>query len=357
MGMYYNRDLRKTAHETRRDETGQVALGMGRGAGTVGFPDMRRGEVAIAITTVLARASWSETPGFGGSMIEFRTQDLACAHARGQLAWDRELERQGLVRMLGDAPSLAAHLGAWQADPVGTPLGLVLSMEGADPVVEPSELDGWWADGLRILSLAHYQQSAYAYGTGSDGPLTPWGRDLLERMERRGVVLDVTHLCDRSFAEAMDRFGGNVVATHSNSRALCPGERQFADDQLRALIERDAVIGVVVNAWMLQPGFVPGESTNEGCHFSMLADHIDHICHLAGDAEHVGIGSDLDGGYGLEECPHDFDTIADLQRLPDILSQRGYTDGQTAGIMHGNWIRRLSETLPATAETAKRSPA
>jgi membrane dipeptidase len=162
-------------------------------------------------------------------------------------------------------------------------------------------------------------------------------------MEHVGMLLDVTHLADESFWEALDAFGGRVLASHQNCRALVPGDRQFTDEQLRAVIERDGVIGAALDAWMLQPGWVRGETTNVSLTLEAVADHIDHVCQLAGNARHAAIGSDLDGGYGTEQCPRDLDTIADLQRIPDLLCARGYQAPDIAAIMHGNWLRFFEE--------------
>ena len=74
-----------------------------------------------------------------------------------------------------------------------------------------------------------------------------------------------------------------------------------------------------------------------------IIEHIDHICQLAGNTRHVGIGSDLDGGYGREQCPYDMESIADLQKLTTLLADRGYSQEDIEAIMHGNWIRRLNE--------------
>jgi membrane dipeptidase len=137
-----------------------------------------------------------------------------------------------------------------------------------------------------------------------------------------------------------------VLASHNNCRALVPHQRQFSDEQLRAIIERDGVVGTAFDVWMLEPGFIKGQSTNAGIGMARAADHIDHICQLAGNARHAAIGSDLDGLFGLEQCPCDFDTIADLQRLGDILRERGYGEDDLAGIMHGNWLRMLRRVLP-----------
>jgi membrane dipeptidase len=158
-------------------------------------------------------------------------------------------------------------------------------------------------------------------------------------MEQVGMVLDVTHLTDESFWQAVEQFKGSVLASHNNCRALVPGERQFADEQIRYLIERDSVIGIALDSWMLHPAYVPGEISNLLVSLEAAVDHIDHICQLAGDARHAAIGSDLDGGYGTEQCPHDLDTIADLQKIPGLLRKRGYAEADIEAVMHGNWLR------------------
>jgi len=165
-------------------------------------------------------------------------------------------------------------------------------------------------------------------------------------MERLSIILDVTHLCDDSFRDALDHFRGRVWASHSNCRSLVPDDRQFSDEQIRELIARDAVIGVAFDAWMLVPGWVRGKTTPDraGVTLETVVDHIDHICQIAGNARHCGIGSDLDGAFGREQCPSDVQTIADLSRLPDVLAARGYSAQDIEGIAHGNFVRFLRET-------------
>ena len=162
-------------------------------------------------------------------------------------------------------------------------------------------------------------------------------------MERLNIILDVTHLSDESFRDALDHFGGAVWASHSNCRSLVPHQRQFADEQIRELVARDAVIGVAFDAWMLVPGWVRRESTPEraGVTLETVLDHIDRICQIAGNAHHCGIGTDLDGAFGREQCPSDVHTIADLARIPALLAQRGYTGADIEAIAHGNFIRLL----------------
>jgi membrane dipeptidase len=214
-------------------------------------------------------------------------------------------------------------------------------MEGADRVLAPDQIAEWWNAGLRIIGPAHYGVSPYAHGTGTEGGLFPQGPALLKEMESVGMILDVTHLSDQCFDEALDVYGGPVLASHHNCRALVPNQRQLTDDQIKRLISRGAVIGTALDAWMLSPGWVRGSTTpaDAGVKLATMIDHIERVCHLAGNARHAAIGSDLDGGFGREQSPADLDTIADLQRLPVLLRQRGYDDEAIRGIMHGNWVR------------------
>jgi membrane dipeptidase len=173
----------------------------------------------------------------------------------------------------------------------------------------------------------------------------PRGHELLREMERLNIVLDVTHLCDDSFRDALDHFNGPVWASHSNARTLVPHNRQFADDQIRELVARGAIIGAAFDAWMLFPGWERGKTTPEsaGVTLETVVDHIDHICQIAGNARHCAIGSDLDGAFGREQCPSDIQTIADLAKLPAILARRGYAADDVALIAHGNVIRFLRD--------------
>jgi membrane dipeptidase len=263
------------------------------------------------------------------------------------LAYYRVLEAQGKVRILTDWPGLEHHFSAWRARGAAEPLGLVLSMEGADPIVWPEQIVSWWNDGLRVLGLSHYGISAYAHGTGTEGGLTERGRALLREMDAVGMVLDVTHLSEPAFWQALDGFQGQVLASHNNCRALVPGDRQFSDEQVRAILERDGVIGVALDAWMLYPGWIKGETSNTVVSMDAVVDQIDHICQVAGNTRHAGIGSDLDGGYGTEQCPNDLDTIADLQKIPHLLAQRGYGSDDIKAVMHGNWLRFFQQAWSA----------
>jgi membrane dipeptidase len=334
----WNRDLRRAVPEVRAAEAGMTDRG--RQTNTVCFPEMRRGEVAICLATLLARCNPT-----GRSNLDYRTQEIAYAVAQGQLAYYRALAADGVCRLIGDLDGLRRSFAEWKSGEAAAPFGFIVSMEGADPILSPSHVGRWWDDGLRAVGLAHYGPSAYAHGTGCTGGLTAKGRELLRAMEERGMILDLTHLADESFWEALSVFHGVVLASHNNCRALVPGDRQYSDDQVRAIVQRDGVIGTVFDAWMLVPEWKiinPNTATLE-----MAVDQMDHICQLAGNARHVAIGSDLDGGYGTEQSPIDLDTIADLQKIPDILRRRGYAEAEIEGIFHGNWMRLFERAWAA----------
>jgi membrane dipeptidase len=329
----YNRDLTKSIAEIRKSEA--VSKEKGRGTNTVSFPEMRKGEVAFCLATVFARAT-----ALGEPLADYRSQEIAYAVAQAHRAYYRIMESEGQVRMLKDWPSIEGQLQDWKGPQKGSaPLGFILSMEGADPVVSPSRVADWWADGLRVVGPGHYGLNAYAHGTGSPGGLTSKGRELVKEMDAVHMILDVSHLADKAFWEALELFHGPVLASHHNCRALVPGDRQLADEQIRQLIQRASVIGTAFDAWMLFPGWEKGKTSNQVVSLENAVNHIDHVCQLAGNSNHAAIGSDLDGGFGTEQCPHDLDTIADLQKIGGILRKRGYKDADVESIMHGNYIR------------------
>jgi membrane dipeptidase len=331
----WNRDLRLPVADIRRSEQGLTDKG--RGVNTVSFPELRRGEVGIFIATLLARLM---RPNTIPAIQRYSSMPAAYAAAYGQLAYYRALEQEGVLRWIKDGPTLQAHVRAWeQGGGAAEPLGFILSMEGADPVLSPEQVDEWWQAGLRVIGLAHYGVSPYAHGTGTEGGLFSPGKPLLRAMQHVGMALDVTHLSDQCFDEALDYFQGPVLASHHNCRALVPNQRQLTDEQILRLIGRGAVVGTALDSWMLYPGWVRGETRAEVVGLEAVIDHIDRVCQLAGNPRHAALGSDLDGGFGREQAPRDLDTIADLQRVPDMLLGRGYPEEAVRGILYENWVR------------------
>jgi membrane dipeptidase len=337
--LQWNRNIQHSVYTIR---TGESNLsGAGRGQGTVALPEMRQGRIALCFSTLLARST-----GRAIQNIDYSSPYQAYAVAQGQLAYYRALSEAGKVRLIANKKELDAHIDAWldweldtaQPQPA---VGLVISMESADPILLPEQLPAWKDAGVRIIGPAHYGPGRYAGGTSTELGMMFEGKQLLREMEGLGILLDLTHLSDEAFWEAMDFFGGMVLASHNNCRALVPHQRQFDNKQIHAIIEREGVIGVAFDNWMLRPGWTRAAKDNERVTLAHVVDHIDHICQLAGNSQHAAIGSDLDGGFGREQSPSDLDTIADLQHLTEVLSKRGYSDADIAAIMHGNWLRLL----------------
>jgi len=338
--LQWNRNLLQSAYTIRTLELGIPEKG--RAQNTVSLPEMREGRVFLSIATLLSRST-----GTPVAHVDFLSAAQAFGTARGQLAYYRALEQQGYARIITDSDTLNQHVTEWetweQAGAAGEPppRGFVISMESADPILEPEDLEEWYQAGVRLIGPAHYGMGRYAGGTGVEDGLTERGCRLLDEMARLGVILDLTHLSDKSFWQALERFGGPVIASHNNCRALVPHQRQFSDEQIRAIIERDGVIGAAFDDWMLYPGWIKGVTSTREVTLARVVDHIDHVCQLAGSSAHAGIGSDLDGGFGREQSPCDLDTIVDLQKIAGLLRERGYSDADVAAIMHGNWLRLL----------------
>ncbi|HEY8933778.1 MAG TPA: membrane dipeptidase [Cyclobacteriaceae bacterium] len=337
--MEWNRDLTKSITEIREREKGMTDK-PDRGIGTVSFSELRKGNIGVVVATQIARyvAPGNPLPGW-------HSPQQAWAHTQSQLTWYKEMEEAGELTPIRNLTELEKHITFWND---GTPndkkaIGYILSLEGADSIVTLKHLEKAYQNGLRAVGPAHYGPGRYAQGTDATGFMGEPGKALLKEMERLGIILDATHLCDDSFWEAMDNFNGPVWASHNNCRALVNHNRQFSDEQIKELIKRDAVIGGVFDTWMMVPGWVRGISTPKGtnCNLEVIIDHMDHICQLAGNASHIGIGSDLDGAFGKEQSPYDLETIADLQKIPALLSKRGYSQTDIANVMHGNWLRFL----------------
>jgi membrane dipeptidase len=224
-------------------------------------------------------------------------------------------------------------------------LGLVLSMEGADPIISPKHLHEWVARGLRVVGLSH-GKTRYAGGTGQPGPLTQLGRELLSEMEREPVILDTSHMAEASFFEALRSFHGPVIATHSNCRALIPTDRQLSDEMIRAIVNREGVIGVALFNSFLSADWVQAGRVKRRVTLAHFVKQVKHICEVAEDSDHVGIGSDFDGGFGSESIPAELDTIRDMPKIADALTEAGFSEKEVNGILGENWLRFLNRTLP-----------
>jgi len=337
--MEWNRDLRQPLEEIRRREAGMNDR-PDRGNGTVSFDELRKGNIGLVVATQIARyvAPGNPLPGW-------HSPQQAWALTQAQLAWYKAMEEEGEMMQVKDLRSLDIHLAYWNNEEVNQKksIGYILSLEGADSLVTLDHLERAYETGLRALGPAHYGPGRYANGTDSTGTMNQQGLSLLKEMEKLNIILDATHLCDDAFWQAMDHFNGHVWASHNNCRSIVNHNRQFSDEQIKTLVARNAVIGSAFDAWMLVPGWVRKVSTPRemNCNLEKVIDNIDHICQLAGNTNHVAMGTDLDGAFGKEQCPYDLETIADLQKIPELLKTRGYTPNDINNIMHENWLRFL----------------
>ena len=332
----FKRDVRRSALETRRLERG-TDVPERNGACMVGLPEWLAGRVGIVFGTIYVSPVWRGRES--GPQVY---RNAAEAHAFGQEQLDvyhRLADGEEQIALVGDQDDLDSVLASW--DGSAPAVGLVPLMEGADPIREPGETEGWFERGVRLVGLSWKSGTRYAGGDATADPLTDLGRELLEVMAELGMILDVSHLSERSFFEAIGRFEGTLVATHANPRALVPGPRQLSDEMIRRLAERDAVIGIVPANAFLRRDWQSTQAT-----LSDVVAAIDHVCQVVGDSSHVGLGSDFDGGFGAQHTPPELDTVADLQQLGPALGEAGYGKEDVESILAKNWQRVLRRALP-----------
>jgi membrane dipeptidase len=337
--MVLGRDVRRSALETRRSEENSNEA-KAHGLAMVGLPEWIRGEIALVFGTLFCVTEDPEDPCAAGRATAARAHDIAATQLDYYCRLCDSSDRIALVKSKSDVETV---LSQWA---LGAPMvGVVLLMEGADPILRPAEVAWWFDRGVRIVGPAWASGSCYAGGDAAPGPLTDRGRELLRVMGELGIVLDVSHLSDEAAVEAIDRFEGSVIASHANARALVPGQRQLSDDLIRRLGERGGVIGTVAYNRFLRPGWEPGDPKGQVV-LADLAAAVDHVCQVLGDAAHVGLGSDLDGGFGAESAPAELDTVADLALVAPALQDLGYGDSDVTAVLSGNWLAVLRAALP-----------
>jgi membrane dipeptidase len=335
------RDLLLPLEEIRGREK---AAGDKRERATACIPELIRGNVKIVFGSLWANPckSWMKVEGKC-----YSNQDEAHAQAMEQLRYYERLESGGfvsIIRTRRDLDALIRQTDGEKISPSRKRVGLVLSMEGADPIRNPREMTYWFEKGLRIVGPA-WGETKYSGGTGSPGPLKPEGRILLEQMESIGVILDGAHMAEESFFEALDRFRGTFIVSHANCRVFVPTDRQLSDEMIRATSARGGVIGTVFYNKFLKANWKREAGSKDDVKLSHVARNMSHVRAVSGDSSHVGIGSDLDGGFGFESTPLEIESIADLQKLPNELEVNGFSRDEIEGIMGRNWLRILEKAL------------
>jgi membrane dipeptidase len=329
-----NRDFFESVAAKRAREGASPAHG--EGSALVGLPELLAGNVRIVFATLYVAPAQPNRTAWGKT---YSTPEEAHAQAMEQLAYYALLATDPRVSLITTRGDLERVVNS------ETPrVGLVILMEGADPIVTPEQTPEWFDAGVRMVGPA-WSQTRYAGGTRAPGPLTALGRALMPQLERVGMILDTSHMAEQSFFDALELFHGAVIASHSNCRAFVNTDRQLSDEMIRAIIARDGVIGAVVYNRFVREGWDKTADKNA----VTLADvikHTRHVCDLAGDARHVGIGTDFDGGFGMEATPREIDTVADLAKFADALSAASFSDADIANMLGGNWIRVLRRALP-----------
>lgn len=344
----FGRDPLRSAAETRALESAGGA-GNPQGEALLGYPDHVRGGVAVAFATLHVLPERRRLHDW--ETLSYADAEQAHRLARRQLEAYQRLadEHAHSFQLIGRRGDLEAVLQTWQGDPPPAPrLGLLPLIEGADCIRQPAEVEHWVEAGVRIVGPA-WAGTRYCGGTREPGPLTAEGRQLLDRMADLGVMLDVSHMAEQSFFQALERFPGTLLASHSNPRSLLDGspipDRHLSDAMIRALADHDGVVGIVPYNRFLKGGWLPADG-REAVTVDFVVRHIDYICQLLGDAGHVGLGSDFDGGFGRDQVPAGLDSIADLRFIGDALERFGYQPADVDAILSGNWLRILRQGLP-----------
>lgn len=346
----FGRDYTLPVSETRLREQGSVAVEH-NGDTLLGWPEYQRGQVGVIFSSLFASPARLRSGDWDSQTYRDFTE--ANARYRAQLdvyhrLVDQHSDKFRLVKGRNDLEEVVDH---WKQNTAQEhPIGLVILMEGAEGVQEPSELGEWWDGGVRLIGPA-WAGNRFCGGTREPGPLTTEGYALLDGMAGLGFILDISHMDEQAALQALDHYPSTIVATHANAITLLKGldtNRHLSDRVIRMLIERGGVIGIVPVNPFLRPGWRRSDSRQEVTLHHVVAQ-IDYICQLAGNARHVGLGTDYDGGFGLQSVPTGIETIADLQNLSPILAKKGYTEDDTAAILGENWLSILRRGLPASS--------
>lgn len=336
----FGRDLTKSVATIRAEERRSTRQA------TVSLPELERGGIAVAIATVTAGFLVADVgPDFQPRSALYSTPEEAEAQALAQIALYERWQSEGRVRLLMSVTDLEHHLHLWRND--GRP-GLVLLMEGADPIVRVNDLTAWWRRGVRIIGLT-FGDTRYGSGVAGGGVagktegLSDDGISLLTKMAELGIAWDISHLTERGIWQGLELEFPHVCASHANAQSLTPTPRHLSDAVIRALGERDGMIGVVLYNGFLEQPWLADRSipVRVDAH---VQRHVAHIAQIAGWA-HVGIGSDLDGGFGREETPEEIDTIADLHTLGSTVPAEF-----REALLGENWLSFLKSTLPEVTQ-------
>ncbi len=339
----FGRDYRNSVQEMRRLEANSDHP---NGIATVGLPNSLLGRVGIVFGTIFTAPDVKSGMTLDTSP---RYKTPAEAYQLGMQQWDyyqKLADTSDKLLLVRTQAELNAVLDTWKdgTEQADHKQGLVMLMENADPIVEPKQFEEWYGRGLRIVGPA-WTGSRYCGGTSMPGPLTDLGRELLEVMAGFNAILDLSHMAEESFLEAVDLYSGVIIASHSNPRSFRTTDRHLSDDMIHRLAERDGVMGIVLASAFLSNEWKKGDPKAD-LPFSRVLDAIDTVCQITGNATHVGIGTDFDGGFGVESIPAEMDSTTDIWKIGDGLRERGYSEADIEAVLGGNFLRKLRQSLP-----------
>lgn len=349
--------------ECGRDMHVDPAVARGRHQpAAVTLPSLADGGVRAVLATIFTEAQVesgtapTQDVESGAHAYPEGDADAANMAGRRQLKLYHAWQDAGLIQLMrprvGDSPTQVdsqAPVSSAQASATSTPLLCGILLECADPIIHPDDL-AWWADqGVVAIGMAWWHQSRYAGGNGVKSGLTDLGRDLVARMDARGVVHDASHLSDRSLAELFELTDAPVMASHSNCRSLLHGDartrsddlsaqRHLSDESIKEIARRGGVIGLNLVRNFIKPGIDSKDPTDRPSVDDAIA-HVEHICEVVGDRAHVGLGSDMDGGITANDLPAGVNRPKDLRLLADALAHRGWADADIEAFAWGNWAR------------------
>jgi len=347
-----HRDYTQSMTQIRQSEQG-TGIPAFNGNSLLGWDVYQAGNVAIVFGTLYCAPRRLDKGKYPTQLYETPQQAHVCYRENLDTYLRLTDEHPDKFHLLLNQSDLKGHIVNWQAhlkDPKAPspPVGLVVLMEGAEGIRQPAEVEDWFNWGVRIISPA-WAGNRYCGGTREPGPLSKKGFELLEAMSAFNLVLDISHMDHPSARQALDAYDGAVIASHSNSEALISGitiNRHLKDETIEHLIERDGVMGIVPLNAFLDWNWRDHGGRNAVTLNDFVAQ-IDHVCQIAGNTHHVAIGTDFDGGFGVESVPQEIDSIADLAKLSPLLMKKGYNEDDLQRIFSGNWLRILQNNLPA----------
>ena len=335
------RDYTRWAWHTRRLESGQQLP-----PAFTSLPDNLLSGIAVVFASLIvipeswpARRSWQS--------VCYRTDADARQLALWQLDYYRRLaDEQDNVSLVLTQADLDRILATWTAERAISERthGIVVSMDGAEPILEPRQFEEWLELGVRIVAPACLS-TRYCAAAGSDGELSLLGYDLLEVLASYNILLDLAHMSERAMQQALQTYDGALIASHANPRHFHDDPRNLSDETIRSFAERDGVMGIMMYNRYLRRDWHASDPKRRVT-LSHWVDAVDYVCQLTGSVAHAALGSDIDAGYAYHQLPGDLDTSSELWLLERELRERGFSEADTNLILGGNMLRKLRETLP-----------